>query len=963
MSSDPRHLALLEAVSRGNETELKNILSVQTSWLSTQDVNTLREALQTASANGSFGCVRLLLEYHAELEASGHDEISALFQAVQNRHKDIALELLARKADPNWQKNIYGESALFPACRHGLITVVKALLEAGADVNHCTPGWSTSTPFLECSRESFADDPDHEPRMEIAKLLAKNNADINATTRQGRTAALWAAINGNIPLLQLHVDGVLGTYTGLFREQLEREAMHMAAEKGHEDVVKFLLARRFNPDVASEQGWTALHYFAKQGKELAVDLLLSANADPNIRIEFSGMTPTHCAVMNSHKSTVEYLLKARDIDTTIKDRLGRTALMCAIDDSIAELLSPARIDTKTLSPTALLACQKTFAIIVSLSPDSSILETSRHPVDDVLYGWDPDEQGDLTVPKVPTVPEYGYGIKWIHLPANNMAWIQTLVPKAWIERDCERARSFGTTMNCLNEGTRKPLNHTNYLQPSCHLISGSKRKLADGDWHALLHENAEERERIFNLEDKEQEAIKLALFVPYLHYDTSDGYVKMRTAIRQASESSPSYPPTAMADSSDEMVVKGYLHDNLPLHPRRTLDQFFSADIETTEVDLGQAFLNHSRVSEPNGKIMVDQLWLLILHDDLVVTCFPERWGQPKGDALSIINRIIEDLRTSSGTPRGSAYDLATIITNRCVNAFEDTTGRGNFHVLQEFRTALSTLVTREKNRLRQFLEISERSKSRPGNPEQGRRHLGRTDLDTLDALLDIGEEAHMMAELKNIQEELGIVAGLTDLQAAVLRKFEGYINDAIHRISDKDFTFDDLALEGTNKVVRRPKDIFPQLEARRRDIERMESRAKGSYVSLGTLIEMEQMQGNALEAKFARDQAISASRLGKAILVFTIVTVIFLPVTFVATIFTINFQEWDDQLTIPFVFKYIFGIGLAVSVPLVVLALTVAYIDDDAKSAFAFARGMFVQSRNKANSQRQPRQHEQHAV
>lgn len=117
------------------------------------------------------------------------------------------------------------------------------------------------------------------------------------------------------------------------------------------------------------------------------------------------------------------------------------------------------------------------------------------------------------------------------------------------------------------------------------------------------------------------------------------------------------------------------------------------------------------------------------------------------------------------------------------------------------------------------------------------------------------------------------------------------------------------------------------QLDTRQRDLQRMDRRAESVYTSLRTLLDLKQMQSNALEAKFARDQAISASKQGQAVLIFTVVTIVFLPVSFIATLFTINLDVWSTPLELSYVFKYIFGIGLGISIPLVIMALTVADI------------------------------------
>ena len=69
--------------------------------------------------------------------------------------------------------------------------------------------------------------------------------------------------------------------------------------------------------------------------------------------------------------------------------------------------------------------------------------------------------------------------------------------------------------------------------------------------------------------------------------------------------------------------------------------------------------------------------------------------------------------------------------------------------------------------------------------------------------------------------------------------------------------------------------------------------------------------------------------------MVFTIVTIIFLPLTFVAAFLTINIVEFPHDSTqggnglpLSWVSKYVFGVGFAVSVPLIVLA----FVFTDAK-------------------------------
>jgi hypothetical protein len=61
--------------------------------------------------------------------------------------------------------------------------------------------------------------------------------------------------------------------------------------------------------------------------------------------------------------------------------------------------------------------------------------------------------------------------------------------------------------------------------------------------------------------------------------------------------------------------------------------------------------------------------------------------------------------------------------------------------------------------------------------------------------------------------------------------------------------------------------------------------------------------------------------------MVFTIVTIIFLPLSFIAAFFTINIKEFPhdaegQNLPLAYVSKYLFGVGFAISIPLIMVAL-----------------------------------------
>lgn len=122
--------------------------------------------------------------------------------------------------------------------------------------------------------------------------------------------------------------------------------------------------------------------------------------------------------------------------------------------------------------------------------------------------------------------------------------------------------------------------------------------------------------------------------------------------------------------------------------------------------------------------------------------------------------------------------------------------------------------------------------------------------------------------------------------------------------------------------------------------------------IQLAHLLDLKQKHANAFEARFARDQATFTGRQGQTIMVFTIVTVIFLPMSFIAALFAVPITEFPHQdgslsLPLPYVSKFVFGVGLAISIPLIVIAFSV----DDIFYIFRRgSRGLWFPHRRRAD-------------
>lgn len=132
-----------------------------------------------------------------------------------------------------------------------------------------------------------------------------------------------------------------------------------------------------------------------------------------------------------------------------------------------------------------------------------------------------------------------------------------------------------------------------------------------------------------------------------------------------------------------------------------------------------------------------------------------------------------------------------------------------------------------------------------------------------------------------------------------------------------------------------RYKDQMRQIDTHLRDIERMDRQADRIYRSILDVLDLKQKHASntsVFETRFARQQAERGAAQSQILMIFTIVTIIFLPLSFIAAFLTINVKEFqtedgDNSLKLAFVLKWVFGVGFSVAIPLIVLALNLQRI------------------------------------
>ena len=86
-------------------------------------------------------------------------------------------------------------------------------------------------------------------------------------------------------------------------------ALHRAAGRGHNEVVKTLIQAKCDLNLKNEYGYTALHWAARYGRNEVVKTLIQAKCDLNLKNK-DGFTALHWAAVNGRTNVVVSLLES-----------------------------------------------------------------------------------------------------------------------------------------------------------------------------------------------------------------------------------------------------------------------------------------------------------------------------------------------------------------------------------------------------------------------------------------------------------------------------------------------------------------------------------------------------------------------------------------------------------------------------------------------------------------------------
>jgi ankyrin repeat protein len=376
-----RTAPLVDAAKKGDKTVLKSILQQQVDvneaepdgttalhWAAYQgDVETAQllvraganvnaanrhgvTALTLAAAKGNAPIVELLLKSGADANGALPEGETVLMTAARTGDVETLRLLLAYGADVNAKESWRGQTALMWAAADNHPKAIQLLLELGAGIDARSNGGFSALLFAA-----------RAGKLDAVKALIEAGADINDTIRPvaapvaaGRPAGVGVTQGNAAGAGRRSATGPEGT-----------NALVIAITNNHFSLARYLLEQGADPN-ASAQGWTPLHQVAytrrpNSGKGLPppemidpldslefTKILLDYGADPNVRqtkeisngernnLNRVGATPFLLAAKHADPPLMR-LLAERGADVRLPTNQNVTPIMAAAGVGIFNL--------------------------------------------------------------------------------------------------------------------------------------------------------------------------------------------------------------------------------------------------------------------------------------------------------------------------------------------------------------------------------------------------------------------------------------------------------------------------------------------------------------------------------------------------------------------------------------------------------------------------------------------------
>ncbi|XP_029418418.1 histone-lysine N-methyltransferase EHMT1 isoform X6 [Nannospalax galili] len=258
------------------------------------------------------------------------------FSARQGELQKVLL-MLVDGIDPNFKMEHQSKrSPLHAAAEAGHVDICHMLVQAGANIDTCSE--DQRTPLMEAAENNHLDavkylikagaqvDPKvPTPSEQLAKKRNRKHPDWKEEDAEGSTCLHLAAKKGHYDVVQYLLSN--GQMDVNCQDDGGWTPMIWATEYKHVELVKLLLSRGSDINIRDNEENICLHWAAFSGCVDIAEILLAAKCDLHA-VNIHGDSPLHIAARENRYDCVVLFL-SRDSDVTLKNKEGETPLQCA----------------------------------------------------------------------------------------------------------------------------------------------------------------------------------------------------------------------------------------------------------------------------------------------------------------------------------------------------------------------------------------------------------------------------------------------------------------------------------------------------------------------------------------------------------------------------------------------------------------------------------------------------------
>ncbi|THY57785.1 ankyrin [Aureobasidium pullulans] len=285
--------------------------------------------IHVAAFAGHLEIVQRLIERGMDVNHRGDKDYSPLLAACVGRHRNIVEYLLSLEGVEVNRRSRFGKAPLIAASRAGDENICRLLLDKGAVINlQANDNDTALTAASECGK------------LSVVQTLLKHGADTEIVGRLGGNALLAAAVCregqwAEIIKLLARAGANLDT-----QDTVKDTALHMAAQAGELEMVRFLVTRKAKVSIQNVAGKTPLDFACAGNQTKIIEYLLKSGA--TCEPDTSGRTELHEAIDGGCDVDILKLFVSKGVDVNAKDndgitRRGEHAIVQVLIDAEADM--------------------------------------------------------------------------------------------------------------------------------------------------------------------------------------------------------------------------------------------------------------------------------------------------------------------------------------------------------------------------------------------------------------------------------------------------------------------------------------------------------------------------------------------------------------------------------------------------------------------------------------------------